>query len=217
MDRFLDYFEEAADRFSATGKPICLLGNVNINILRAQTCNYAQQFLDCLQSYALLPTIDKPTGVYNNSATLIDNIFRNKFCEYFARGNVVSDITDHFSQFCIFQSSIETNQPAKIAIRDYSKYSEQKFLQDRSQIHWESLLSGSDVDKLFSTFFYKLNKPINKHALRSLGTFRSEDEDDYECEFSVLSMRTSKNVGLKTLCPCSVWKTHALSRPCPPI
>ena len=89
--------------------------------------------------------------------------------EYFASGNIVSDITDHFTQFYIFQSSIETNQPAKFAIRDYSKYSEQKFLQDRSQIHWESLLSGSDVDKLFSTFFYKLNKLINKHApLRSL-------------------------------------------------
>ena len=80
VDRFLDYFEETVDRYSATGKPICLLGDVNINI-RAQTCNYAQQFLDCLQSYALLPTIDKPTRVYNNSATLIDNIFTNRFCE----------------------------------------------------------------------------------------------------------------------------------------
>ena len=63
VERFLDYYEEAVDRYSATGKPICLLGDVNINILRAQTCNYAQQFLDCLQSYALLPTIDKPTRV----------------------------------------------------------------------------------------------------------------------------------------------------------
>ena len=79
MECFLDYFEEAVDRFSATGKPICLLGDVNINILRAQTCNCAQQFLDCLQSYALLPNIDKPTRVYNNSATLLDNIFKNKF------------------------------------------------------------------------------------------------------------------------------------------
>ena len=68
VEHFLDYFE-AVDRYSATGKPICLLGDVNINILRAQTCNYAQQFLDCLQSYALLPTIDKPTRVCNNSAT----------------------------------------------------------------------------------------------------------------------------------------------------
>ena len=123
-----------------------------INILRAQTCNYAQ-LLDCLQSYALLPTIDKPTRVYNNSATLIDNIFTNKFYEYFASGNIiVSDITDHFSQFCVFQSSIEATQPAKITVRDYSKSSEQRFLQDLSQLHWESLLSGSDVNKLFSTF-----------------------------------------------------------------
>ena len=53
--------------------------------------------------------------------------------------------------------------------RDYSKYSEQRFFQDLSQLHWESLLSGSDVDKLFSTFYNKLNTLINKHApLRSL-------------------------------------------------
>ena len=37
-----------------------------------------------------------------------------------------------------------------------------------------------------------------------VGTFRSEDGDDYEYEFSVLSTRTSKNVGLQTLCACSV-------------
>ena len=70
---FLDRFEKGVDRYSATGKPICLLGDVNINTLRAQTCNCAQQFLNCLQSYALLPTIDKPKRVYNNSATLIQS------------------------------------------------------------------------------------------------------------------------------------------------
>ena len=167
-ERFLDYFEEAVDRYSATGKPIYLLDDVNINILRAQTCNYAQQLLDCLQSHALLPTIDKPTRVYNNSATLIDNIFTNTFCEYFVSGNIVSDITDHFSQFCVFQSSIEGTQPAKITVRDYSKLSEQRFLQDLSQLHWESLLSESDVGKLFSTFYNKLNKLTSNHApLRS--------------------------------------------------
>ena len=48
-------------------------------------------------------------------------------------------------------------------------------------------------------------------------TFRSEDEDDYEYEFSVLSTRTSKNVGLQTLCACSVRKTRICSRPRPPI
>ena len=69
---FLDCFEKGVDRYSATGKPIWLLGDVNINTRRAQTCNCAQQFLNCLRSYALLPTTDKPKRVYN-SATLIQS------------------------------------------------------------------------------------------------------------------------------------------------
>ena len=48
---FLHYFEEAVDHHCATGKLICLLGDVNINILRAQAGNYAQQLLDYLRSY----------------------------------------------------------------------------------------------------------------------------------------------------------------------
>ena len=48
------------------------------------------------------------------------------------------------------------------------------------------------------------------------GTVRSEDEDDYEYEVSVLSTHT-KHVGLQTLCACSVWKTRTGTRPRPPI
>ena len=34
---FLDSFKEGVNRYSAKGKPICLLGDVNINTFRAQT------------------------------------------------------------------------------------------------------------------------------------------------------------------------------------
>ena len=54
-------------------------------------------------------------------------------------------------------------------------------------------------------------------SIKLLGTFRSKDEDDYEYEFSVLNMRTSKNVGLQTLCACSVLKPRTRSRPHAPI
>ena len=54
------------------------MGDFNINLLAVETCNYAHKFLLSLQSYSLIPTVDKPTRVYNNSATLIDNIFVNK-------------------------------------------------------------------------------------------------------------------------------------------
>ena len=68
-ESFQAYFEDTLDKFSASGsnKPIYVMYDFNINLLKAQTsCQYTQNFLFTLQSYALTPTIDKPTGVYNN-------------------------------------------------------------------------------------------------------------------------------------------------------
>ena len=55
-----------------------IMGDFNINLLHAETFCYAQDFLLSLQSFSFIPTIDKPTRVYNTSATLIDNIVTNK-------------------------------------------------------------------------------------------------------------------------------------------
>ena len=41
--------------------------------------------------------------------------------------------------------------------------------------------------------------------------------DNYEYEFSVLSTRNAKNVGLQTLCARTVRKTRTGTRPRPPI
>ena len=79
-----------------------------------------------------------------------------------------------------------------------------------------SLLSHCEIN--FSCFIEALDsKGILRTLKKVLGTFRSEDEDDYENEFSVLSTRTSKKVGLQALCACSVRKTRTRSRPRPPI
>ena len=76
-ERFQAYFEETIEKFSASGKTIYVMGDFNINLLRCGTCNFAQDFLLPLQSFNLTPTIDKPTRVHKDSATLIDNIFSN--------------------------------------------------------------------------------------------------------------------------------------------
>ena len=128
-ERFLAYFEETIERFSATGKTIYVMGDTNLNILRSDKCTYAQNFFLCLQSYNLLPTIDRPTRVHNNSATLIDNIFINNLENIVISGNIVSDISDHFSQFCIVDSAapVQVEKPI-YTYRDYSNFSDSEFL-----------------------------------------------------------------------------------------
>ena len=47
------------------------------------------------------PTIDKPARVYDTLAILIYNIFLNIPENVTCSGNVTSDVSDHFTQFCI--------------------------------------------------------------------------------------------------------------------
>ena len=75
---FLKYFEEIKENLIATGKPVYVMTDANINLLSFDSCNYAQDFLLTLQSLNLTPCIDKPTRVHRNSFSLIDNIFINK-------------------------------------------------------------------------------------------------------------------------------------------
>ena len=96
-ESFQAYFHEALERFSQSDKTVYVMGDFNINLLNAETCNFTKELLLALQSYSFVPTIDKPTRVYSGSATLIDNIFVNKNYGRITSGNIISDISDHYS------------------------------------------------------------------------------------------------------------------------
>ena len=76
------------------------MGDFNIDLLKYENCKYSQTLLQCMQSFSMLPTIDKPTRVYGSSATLIDNIFTTSLTNNISSGNIVTDTTDYFSQVC---------------------------------------------------------------------------------------------------------------------
>ena len=98
---FQEYFDRTIEKLCASGKQIFLMGDFNINLLRFHDCKCAQNFILSLQSFNLTPTIDKPTRVHHNSYSLIDNIFVSNLEDTITSGNIISDLTDHFSQFCI--------------------------------------------------------------------------------------------------------------------
>ena len=165
-ERFLEYFDQTLEKLSASGKSIYIIGNFNVNLLRAESCKYSHKFLISLQSYSFIPTIDKPMRVYRNSATLIDNILVKNVKGTVSSGNVVSNVSDHLTQFCIFHSCKNKISPPRQKIRDYSRFSKSIFHNELSQIEWDSITTDNqnDIDRTFSNFFNTLNKLVNKHA-----------------------------------------------------
>ena len=164
-EQFQKYFEETIENFTTSGKQLCLLGDTNIDLLKSEYCQYSHAFLSMLLSCYLIPTIDKPTHVYKRSATLIDNIFVSNPDQVEYSGNIITDIIDHFSQFCIIKLAKSKHVKRIKKMRDFIRFSANAF-KDVSSVNRNTLISNkdNDVNKSFSSFFKKLNRIINKHA-----------------------------------------------------
>ena len=166
-DYFQSYFEEVIEKMVSDDKTVHIMGDFNIDLLKCETSKISQDFLLSLQSCYLIPTVDKPTRVYRAFATLIDNIFVNNPDKLLASGNIISDISDHFSQFCITTSASDKKQQIKsVKMRDYSKFSADCFTKDLLEVDWDGMIANGAhcPDRLFSTFYNKYSKIVNKHA-----------------------------------------------------
>ena len=104
-DDFLTYLDRTIEKMVSDDKDVYIMGDFNIDLHKCETSQVSQDFSLSLRSCYLIPTVDKPTRLHRTPATLIDNIFVNNPDKLLARGNIISDISDHFSQFCITTSA----------------------------------------------------------------------------------------------------------------
>ena len=129
-----------------------ILSDFNINLLLAETSSFAHDFLLSSQSFTFMPTSDKPTPLYRNSLTLVDNILTNKIVVEITSGNSIFDISDHFWQFCISHAFYIKINFTKRKYRDLSCYSESRFNSEHSEelSHLAIFNAFLDVDAAFS-------------------------------------------------------------------
>ena len=146
---------ETIEKLASSGKHIVIMGDFNIDLLKCASSTYSHDFLTSLQSCFLIPTIDKPTRVRSTSATLIDNIFINNPDQVVASGNINSDISDHFSQFCILKSMRDKIKIKKLKVRGFSRFSRDNFDSDLSNVDNILLLYKTKIKKIFSSAFKK--------------------------------------------------------------
>ena len=93
-------------------------------------------------------------------------MFTNKVEENIISGNLISDVSDHFVQFCISQSPISKEKPPRLLSRDFSNFTERNFINDLLLTNWDYSVPDNEtnVNKLFLSFYNKLNKIVNKRA-----------------------------------------------------
>ena len=84
------------------------------------------------------------------TATIVDNIFTNNMANKILSGNIITDFSDHYSQFVSVSRDKIDYKSIKMFKRDYSKFSEESF--------------RDDVNEKFNDSYFKLEGCVERHA-----------------------------------------------------
>ena len=130
------------------------MGDYNIDILNNEVHSQTSDFIDMMYSYSLVPLINRPTRITNNSATLVDNIVSNNLHDLHKSTQAVSitDISDHLPIIHINWNFKDCNEELSIIRRSNTKKNREQFKQAMNNINWTELYSMSVTQSAFSYF-----------------------------------------------------------------
>ena len=118
-------------------------------------------------SFSFLPRLIKRTRITPRSQTLIDNIFFNGIQANIVTGNIVTEISDHLTQFISIphEGIIDIkNNNADIYRRNFKNLNHDKFKEDFNKINWKNLFSADNTDTAYDSFLDNFEKLLDKHA-----------------------------------------------------
>ena len=112
MTDFISQINTTKSRLNLSKSQMFLLGDFNIDLLKIKENSVFKEYLDHMLSFGLSPSITLPTRITDTTATLIDNIFTNNNNSNTNNKNnnnlagiLLSDISDHFPYFYMFNNS----------------------------------------------------------------------------------------------------------------
>ena len=122
-----------------------------------------RKFYELTNSYGLLPQILQPTRAIGNSSTIIDNIFTNNTSNSIHSGNILTDLSDHYSQFIVVNREKLDFKTISVYCPDYSKFSVESFRDDVSIQNFNAEFQNANDQ--FNDFYFKLEGCVDRHAL----------------------------------------------------
>ena len=98
-----------------------IAGDLNVDLKSGVYSNKKNRLFDELKSLHLLPMIDIPTRITNNSAKCLDHIYVNTFSPCIP-GVLQTQISDHLPMFCSIPiPNLSTKSNISLKFRDICK------------------------------------------------------------------------------------------------
>ncbi|XP_065650433.1 MATH and LRR domain-containing protein PFE0570w-like [Hydra vulgaris] len=151
---FSKHFKGLITKKDTYGKLIYCVSDLNLDFLDYENNKNVRNLTNIIFQNGFIPTINKPTRITKNSATLIDQIIINNFKNIKVKtGIFVTDISDHFPVFIISQKSInKISEKKEIKKRIINNTSTMTFMNLLSTTNWETILKTKNAQEAYNIF-----------------------------------------------------------------
>ena len=160
IDSFISDIEPIYRKINSEKKHVYIMGDFNIDLLKTDMHRPIHDYVECIYSNSMLPSIYKPTRITANTATCIDNILTNN--ENIIQTTIlVNDTSDHMPT--ILSTNLDFINPKKhenkfIYKRNHSVDNINKFKKRLSEVKWQEILDNNDANDDYNTFIEQFNK-----------------------------------------------------------
>lgn len=138
--------------------PFYIGGDFNLNLIN-QNNYFVKKTIEILENNFLLPTINRPTRIHKNSATLIDNIFTNEpndNMQYI----IPDSISDHFILVHLANSKAE-NRRKCYNKRSFTEDNVRRFTDKLKNTNLNHIINNMDPESSFNLFFETVDNLFN--------------------------------------------------------
>src|SRR6218665_896155 len=179
-----------------------LLGDFNVNLLKAEAHQETENFLNLLYMHGFYPLIDQPTRITPETSALIDNIFTNVHPSCIQNASIwITDISDHLPVCCLItglhvyiynKPKLQPNPLLKRVVTDESL---QNFKQKLSLINWDLLSHNLDGNMVFDDFLNKFS-----HCYNLCFPFKRINGKTIKTDLPWITSAIRKSIKKKILC-----------------
>ena len=166
------FISHVAEKIKREKSKLIITGDLNINLLQANSHSEIGNFLDSLISVNLIPKITLPSRKSHSTATLIDHIYTDIEKDDCLAGTITTDITDHYSNFLFFKATKTIKaKPKNITYRCVNDTTVNAFNQALQNETWDNVLSKTNPELAYQSFIDTYSKLMNTYLPVKTCTF----------------------------------------------
>jgi len=168
LTKALDLYEKTLDVLSDYKEKVIIGTDQNLNYLKIEKHKATEDLFNIFYSHMMLPTINKPTRVNHDTATLIDNIYiKAHTCSKIETGIIKTNLSDHYPIFALIDhGKTLTHKNTTIQHRVLNDVVIAKINSELETQNWDSL-TEMNATEACSYFTEKVESVLDKYAKKN--------------------------------------------------